>query len=77
MRQFCFRSDDPELQAAIEHEMVRQKCGKSAALLVIVQAGLEHLRQQRDLAAHHVYSVQQSVTEVQHDDEEVQHDQQA
>lgn len=77
MQQFCFRTEDPELISAILHELARDrdansasKCSMAASLQALVLDGLALRRWAREQSAHHVYSVQQSASPVQHVDAE-------
>ena len=69
MSVYSFRSDDPDLEAAVEHERIQGALmyTRSAVLLALVQDGIRLRRLQRDFVAASVYKLQQDVDKEQHD----------
>lgn len=53
--QYHLRTNDPELILSIRHEQSRAQLNKSEVLELLVRAGIEHLRQEREHAAHDAF----------------------
>jgi hypothetical protein len=58
---YSFRSDDPDLEAAVEHERIQGEImyTRSAVLLALVRDGIQLRRLKRDFLASGVYSLKQ------------------
>lgn len=56
MEQFHLRTDDEELILSIKYEQRRAKLSKSGAVELLVRAGIEHLRQEREHAAQQAFA---------------------